>query len=72
METNSYFTISVLNLYKGCHMNKTFEDVKKFRQYMKKQAEKGHNNVSNAKIQYTDYGTFGCTNWIVVLMPTYC
>lgn len=72
MNTDHYTAICVLNLYKGCHMNKTFEDVKKFRQYMKNQAAKGHNNVSRAKIEYTDYGTFDCTNWMVVLMPTYC
>ena len=69
METNSYFTISVLNLYNGCHMNKTFEDVKKFRQYMKKQAEKGHDGV-HASMTYWYGEDYTHTNWYVIMYPT--
>ena len=67
METNSYFTISVLNLYKGCHKDKSFEDVKKFRQYMKKQAEKGHTNIMSASMCYKYDVGYTHTNWIVFL-----
>ena len=67
METNSYFTISVLNLYKGCHKEKSFEDVKKFRQYMKKQAEKGHTNIMSASMHYHYDVGYTHTNWVVFL-----
>ena len=67
METNSYFTISVLNLYKGCHKEKSFEDVKKFRQYMKKQAEKGHTDIMSASMPY-QYDTFyKHTMWTIIM-----
>ena len=66
METNSYFTISVLNLYKGCHMEKSFDDVKKFRTYMKRQAEKNHTKVSASICYKYDVG-YTHTHWIVFL-----
>lgn len=66
METNSYFTISVLNLYKGCHREKSFDDVKKFRTYMKKQAEKNHTKVNASMCYHYDVG-YTHTHWIVFL-----
>lgn len=67
METNSYFTISVLNLYKGCHKDKSFEDVKKFRQYMKKQAEKGHTGIMCASMSYKYDTYYKHTMWTIIM-----
>ena len=69
MNTNHYHTISILNLYKGCHKDKSFDDVKKFRQYMKKQAEKGHNGV-HASIHYMYDSGYTHTHWCIVMYPT--
>lgn len=67
METNSYFTISVLNLYKGCHKDwKSFDDVKKFRAYMKRQAKKNHTKVNASMCYDYDVG-YTHTHWIVFL-----
>ena len=67
METNSYFTISVLNLYKGCHKDKSFEDVKKFRQYMKKQAKKGHTGIMCASMSYEYNTDYKHTMWTIIM-----
>lgn len=67
METNSYFVISVMNLYKGCHHDwKDFDDVKKFRAYMKRQAKKNHNDV-HASVNYTYMDYYEHTHWVVFL-----
>ena len=69
MNTNHYLTISILNLYKGCHKDKSFKDVKKFKQYMKKQAEKGHNGVY-ASMTYHYGEDYTHTNWCIVMYST--
>lgn len=67
METHTYFTISVLNLYKGCHKDKSFEDAKKFRQYMKKQAQKGHTDIMSASMSYKYDDYYNHTMWTIIM-----
>lgn len=69
METNSYFTISILNLYKGCHKDKSFDDIKTFKKYMKTQAKKGHNGV-HASMHYMYGNDYTHTHWCIVMYST--